>query len=231
MANLGRRGRNRSNEEWVAELSSADRTLQRDAFDDLGRYLRSYLIRDVAGRAATLPALQALDQVELEAVADDLVQETLIRLHKNLSQYNGSGAFLSYALVTARRLLISEFRKKQWTTAPMLALTEETHSEANAAHASPSFAEIPDPKQLAPETNLILREMGEVAYAAIEKDLSENQRHVFCAYYFHNIPFATIAENLGKSRSAIDQLMLQARAKIRRRLIQRGYDIDMLDKL
>ncbi len=220
-------GSSRSDAEWVHDLHQVDSSIQQAAFTNLGYYLRFHIFNDIRRRARSLSALASFDQGDLETLADDIVQEALIRIHNKLEQYTGKGKFLNFALVIARRILIDEFRKKHWTTvslAPQRAASEQDES-GRPPH---SLEDLPDPKQLSADAGVILREMAQIAYDAIQHDLSESQARAFIGAHFYEMSGDEIALLLGKSRMAVDQLTFQARKKIKRRLHKYGYTIEDL---
>lgn len=220
----GYHGKPRSNQAWVDELLDNNSQRQADAFTDLGAFLRYYIVNDIYRRASSIPALAPLALVELEAVADEIVQEALIRIYKHVARFTDEGSFLSYALIVARHILIDEFRRKQWTTMP-LAPQGENASE-DGTRTLPTLADLPDPRQSLTAVDAIFQEMAGIVYDAIQYDLSESQATAFIAYEFLNLSSKEIAPLMGRSAMAIDQLRHQARLKIKQRLRKYGYDED-----
>lgn len=227
MTAKGYRGQDRSNAQWVAELLADGTTEQKQAFDDLAHYLRYHLLNGIRRRSGSVPALVQLDQVELEAITDDIVQDTLIRIYNHLGQFTDSGSFLNFALVVAGRILIDEFRRKQWTTSPF---SEPPLHRNDDFQESTGINSIVDPKHTDMVGNAIFRAMEQVVYDAIQSDLSKNQAYAFIAYHFRNLSGDQIAQQMGKKRSAVDQLLYQARNKMRCRLLSQGYDLVNLTK-
>ncbi|MEZ4865875.1 MAG: sigma-70 family RNA polymerase sigma factor [Caldilineaceae bacterium] len=228
MNNKGYRGRQRSNTEWVAALQDDGSVRQRDAFTDLGHFLRYYLLNDVIRRSNSVPALAGLVALELEAVADDLVQLALVRIYQKIDLFVDNGDFLGFALVVARHILIDEFRRKHWTTLHLSPVTASSE-EGTQLKRLPTLADIPDPLQSLTDVDAIWQEMAQIVYAAIREDLSENQAQAFIAYHFYNMSSKEIAPLMDKSPAAVDQLRRQAKLKIKERLKAHGYDESELD--
>jgi len=224
----GYRGRPRSNQEWVAALQEDGSLRQSEAFTDLGAFLRYYLLNDIYQRSNSVAALAPLAPVELEAVTDEIVQEALIRIYKNVANFVDQGSFLNFALVIARRILIDEFRKKQWTTMPLTPLAQ-AHSEEEERTSMPTLDELPDPKQTLTSVDAVWLEMAQIVYDAIRHDLSESQAQAFLAYEFWNMSTKQIAPFMDRTPMAVDQLRHQARLKIKLRLEAHGYTREDLD--
>lgn len=228
MGSKGYRGRQRSNQEWVAALQDDHSQRQVDAFADLGEFLRYYILNDIYQRANNIAALAPLAPVELEAVADEIVQEAFIRIYKHVAQFVDTGSFLNYALVIARRILIDEFRKKQWTTTPLSPLAEA--EEDGTQQPILTLADLPDPKSSLTTASAVWQEMAQIVYDAIREDLSENQVQAFLAYEFANLSSKQIALRMGRTPVAVDQLRHQARLKIKQRLEAHGYTAKDLEE-
>ena len=222
MTMKGYHGKPRSNQAWVDELLDNNSQRQTDAFTDLGAFLRYYIVNDIYQRAGSIPALAPLALVELEAVADEIVQEALIRIYKRVAGFIDHGSFLSYALIVARHLLIDEFRRKQWTTMP-LAPQGENDTE-DAPRTLRTLADLADPRQSLTAVDAVFQEMAGIVYDALHHDLSESQAAAFIAYEFLNLSSKEIAPLMGRSAMAVDQLRHQARLKIKQRLRDHGYD-------
>jgi RNA polymerase sigma factor (sigma-70 family) len=229
MGSKGYRGRQRSNQEWVAALQDDRSQRQVDAFADLGEFLRYYILNDIYQRANNIAALAPLAPVELEAVADEIVQEAFIRIYKHVAQFVDTGSFLNYALVIARRILIDEFRKKQWTTTPLSPLAA-TPQEGEAHNSLLTLDDLPDPKETLTAVAAVWQEMAQIVYDAIREDLSESQAQAFLAYEFANMSSKQIAVAMGRSPMAVDQLRHQARLKIKLRLEAHGYSAKDLEE-
>lgn len=223
MSVKGYRGTPRSNDEWIAALLADGSEQQRAAFGDLGRYLRYRIVNDIYRRANSLPALASLAQVEIEAVADEIVQLAFIRIYDHLHTFVDRGQFLNFALIVARRILIDEFRKKQWTTGQLSPLVQSADEQGHTSRL-PSLDDLPDLRQTLNTTSAIWFEMVQIVYDAIREDLSESQAQAFIAYEFRNLSSKEIAPLLGRSPASIDQLRHQAKLKIKSRLLAQGYD-------
>lgn len=212
----------RSNEEWMQDLRAPERIRQENAFMDLGRYLRYYIYTDIRRRASHLAPLAALSPLEMEPLADDVVQAALARIHVNLHQYEPSGSFLMFALTVARNILRDWLRKKYWQLEMPASATAPRTDEAAEVLNQPGIEDIPDPSQLL-DGNAVWREMAHIVYQTIREDLNPHQAYAFVAYYFRNLSSKEIAQQLGKTYTEVDQLRYQARQKIKQRLLEHGY--------
>lgn len=101
---------NRTDAQWVHDLENPD--LQVDAYTELGNLLSKYVYFQLTKVAPQIPKLNSLSRQELENFAQDVVQESLIRIYKSLKQYNGSGTFGAWTRTIAYRMLVNRLRKK-----------------------------------------------------------------------------------------------------------------------
>ncbi len=214
--------RARTNEQWIQDLQDKDPACQQAAFTELGNYLHCHLVNDIRRRASKLVSLMALDVVELQSVADDVVQLTLERIHFKLHQYTPTASFLNYALTIARNLLIDTLRRKHWSSETPASLDAPSGEDSSLFYTLPNLELIAD-SHMDLEANLGWREMVEIVYDTILNDLSENQAVAFIHFYFQNMSSQEIAEQMGKSYIGVDQLRYQARVKIKARLKEKGY--------
>lgn len=129
--------------------------------------------------------------------AEDLTQETFIRLFRSLGGYKSRGTFKAYLYIIANRLCIDESRKINY-----LPLTEEENliSRNDSLH--------------------LLEDRDEVAY--LLKPLSPEQREAILLRFEEDLSFAEIAKVTGCSlRTA--QSRVRNGLKIMRKLKQREY--------
>ncbi|MBY0508116.1 MAG: sigma-70 family RNA polymerase sigma factor [Bryobacteraceae bacterium] len=91
-----KREQNRSNEEWVSDLSG-DGDRREAALGDLRRLLMNGLRRSVGGSAL-----------------EDYVQAALIRITGGLGSFRGDSRFETWALSIGVRVAVSEMRRARW---------------------------------------------------------------------------------------------------------------------
>jgi RNA polymerase sigma factor (sigma-70 family) len=90
----------RNNEKWTTELCGSDLQEQAQAFQDLGRYLFVLACQFLSDQRANLPYIANLAHSEIEELAQDCVQETLVKVWQAVcknSRFKGEAKFTTYA--------------------------------------------------------------------------------------------------------------------------------------
>ena len=209
----------RDDQEWVAQLRSEDPATQRQAFLDLGQYLYRAVFNYLRMRRSSLPRLRDMAPEELEELAGGFAQEALQRIWEKLPSYTGRGKFTAWAATIAVRTAGYELRKPYW---------QERRLPAAGGHADED-----DPLEwqrywrdvgaISPEQSAQQQEILDLIEAAVREDLSERQRRAFIAQFLEERSSDDIARELGTTRTAVYQLIHEARKKIKRRLLAAGH--------
>ena len=154
-----------------------------------------------------------LRHVRSEAAAEDLLQETFMRVVQNASDFKHEARFTTWVYTIARNLCIDHFRKASLRSHDSLdqprnselrtlgETTEDTRFESNV------------------ERSTLSNELRDQIAAAVES-LPEDQREVFLLREVANLPFKEIAsitdtpENTVKSRMryALERLQVALQA-------------------
>ena len=129
--------------------------------------------------------------------AEDLVQETFLKLYRNIHHYDPAHRFSTWLYTSANRLAISSYRKKR-TAAGRLGLDVAVDSADLAAHT-------------AGET----RSRGLWDAAGM---LGGNQYRVLWLRYGEDLSIEEIAASVGKSRLAVRLLLHRARTNLMKRV-------------
>jgi RNA polymerase sigma factor (sigma-70 family) len=168
---------------WERALIDRFRRGDADAFADLvrpwQRRLGAYLTR-MCGNAAA---------------ADDLLQETLIRVWRGLHSYDDQKRFGSWLFTIAHHVTIDHLRRLD---------------------RAPDEVEVPElAGPTDPSGELIARELGQLLEDAVEK-LPEKQRRVFLLRQHGTLKFREIAELTGEPLSTVLGHMSYATEKLQR---------------
>jgi RNA polymerase sigma-70 factor, ECF subfamily len=129
------------------------------------------------------------------AHADDLLQETMIRVWRGLHSYDDRKRFGSWLFTIAHHVTIDHLRRQE--RAP-----DEVEVPEIAGHTDPS-------------SELIARELGRLLEDAVEK-LPEKQRRVFLLRQHGTLKFREIAELTGEPLSTVLGHMSYATEKLQR---------------
>lgn len=166
------------------ELAREARAGSRRSFEELaGRYRRRLF-------AYFRPRLGS------DQDAEDMVQETLLKLYRNIGNYDPAFRFSTWLYTAAGRLAISSYRKKGVT--PGMVRLEDVPNVA-------------DPKAWTP---------GPAAAAGLwdsARTLGGNQFRALWLRYGEDLSVEEIARAIGKSRLAVRLLLHRARVNLMKR--------------
>lgn len=137
--------------------------------------------------------------------AEDLAQETFVRVFRQAGRYRAEGRFRSWLLRIAGNLARSRGRRRrllQW-----LPLDLERHDVAAATPAADRGVE-------SEQTARVVRE-------AIAR-LPERQRQALVLHRFGGLRYTEVADTMGTSLAGVESLIQRALAGLRSDLAQRG---------
>ena len=196
----------RTNEEWVADLrAGGDRQAQ--ALEDLRAIILKGLPYAIAGRLDP-------NSREAEALTEEIVQETLMRVLEYLDSFEGRSQFTTWAHKIAVRAALTELRHRRWREVPLPEMEMPDDMDS-------SYRELPD-RQASPEDQVDRREMMAKVRRIIMEELTEKQRNVLMAIAMQGFPLEEVARQLGTNRNALYKMMHDARLSLKKRLEQEG---------
>ncbi|RJP52486.1 MAG: sigma-70 family RNA polymerase sigma factor [Anaerolineaceae bacterium] len=195
----------RTNEEWVADLRAGG-DQQAQALEDLRAIILRGLPYAIAGRIAP-------NSPESEALTEEVVQETLMRVLEYLDTFEGRSQFTTWAHKIAVRAALTELRRVRWREVPLPEM--EMNDEGDA-----SYRELPD-SQASPEEQVSRAEMMKRVNRIIMEELTEKQRMAMTAI-MEGFPLEEAAQRLGTNRNTLYKLMHDARLRLKKRLEKEG---------
>lgn len=199
----------RSNAEWLDDLRDAGR--REAALAELRPLLLNGLRRGLVDYVNTAGP-------EFAALAEDFVQEALLKILDNLESFRGESQFTTWAHKVAVRVALSELRHKQWQDRSLDALlSAETVVTFQPADAAPT-----------PDLSAEQRDLAAVLHRLIEETLTEKQRTALQLVPIGQMPIAEAAERLGMTRNALYKLLHDARLRLKQRLAEEGLTPDDL---
>lgn len=195
----------RTNEEWVADLrAGGDRQAQ--ALEDLRAIILRGLPYVIAGRLDP-------NSPESEALTEEVVQETLMRVLEYLDSFEGRSQFTTWAHKIAVRAALTELRRVRWREVPLPEM--EMNEEIDTSH-----RELPD-DQANPEEQVSQAEMMRKVNHIIMEELTEKQRKALSAI-MEGFPLEEAARRLGTNRNALYKMLHDARLQLKKRLEKEG---------
>lgn len=204
----------RTNAEWLAELRADGTPEQAAAIEDL----RLYLLRAVLYFFSTNPGdLRGLARPEIEQIAQDLAQDALLTILKNLDDFRGESKFTTWAYRFAINMSLVEARRQRWKNVSLDRIIENAEL--------PDFQfqdkDAPDPDRSAQQ-----QEIWNQVRDVIENELTERQRALLTAIIFDDVPVDLVTREFNMNRNAVYKMVHDARVKLKKRLEERGFDVD-----
>jgi RNA polymerase sigma-70 factor (ECF subfamily) len=196
----------RTNEQWLADLR-AEGDLRDPALADL---------RDLILRGLPYALAGKLDpsSPEFEALAEEVAQETLLRVLDHLDSFEGRSAFVTWVHKIAVRQALGELRRRRWRNVP---LPEMEMSDNPDAAPREMADDQPSPEMMAERNDLMTR-----INRIIMEELTEKQRLALMTVGMQGMPLEEAAEKMGMNRNALYKLMHDARLRLKHRMEAEG---------
>jgi RNA polymerase sigma-70 factor (ECF subfamily) len=194
----------RTNEGWLEALSTSG-PARETALADLRQLI-------VASLGPAIGRSPAPDDVEFGALAEDVAQETLLKVLSHLDTFEGRSHFTTWVLTISVRAAYTELRRRHWKDVSL--------DQIVAEHDEPS-APMPADPAVGPERAAEQANMAALVNRMLMEELTERQRRAMMAV-MGGMPLEEVARRLGTERNALYKLLHDARLKLRRRLEREG---------
>jgi RNA polymerase sigma-70 factor (ECF subfamily) len=198
----------RTNEQWIADLS-APGSNREGALSDLSEIIHR-------GLPYSLSKYLSPQAPNFDALADEVVQDTLLRVLDNLSSFEGRSRFTTWVHKIAVRIALTELRRKRWQDVSLDEIVENYKATASLRVMASSG--------VSPEGAVEQTDMFERVENIIAEELTERQRTALLAIAVRDMPMPVVADRLDMSRNALYKLLHDARLKLKTRLIDEGLD-------
>ena len=196
----------RPNAQWLSDLRSTGSTREA-ALSDLRGILIAGLRVGLAGWANSIgPAFEAL--------AEDFVQDALMKIMDRLDSFESRSQFTTWAHKVAIRVALTELRRQRWKDA---SLDEMLEAEEDGAAPVSMADSAPGPESMAERSNMMLQ-----VQKIMLEELTDKQRQAMMLVAIKNVPLEEVARRLGTERNALYKLLHDARLKLKRRLLREG---------
>jgi len=139
--------------------------------------------------------------------AEDLTQDTFVKVHANASRYTPRGRFQSWLFRISGNLARSWARRRK--IVGWIRYDPELHER-------PAAGPAPDDQLAEDETSRRVR--------AALAELPERQRQALIMRKYHEMSQREIAEAMGASEGAVESLLIRALAGLRKRLVSETGD-------
>jgi RNA polymerase sigma-70 factor, ECF subfamily len=187
----------RSNEQWLAALHGPKK-------DKALADLRIVLVR---GMRAALRGYTS----GVESLAEDFVQEALIKILDNLDSFRGESHFTTWAYKICVRTAFAEMRRRKWRDVSL----EEAILGRKASVSMPADS-------LADTERITSQRMIMVEFRRfVDEELSAKQRRALLAA-LGGMHLEEVARRTGTNRNALYKLLHDARKRLKRRMTAEG---------
>ena len=212
----------RTNEQWLADLTSADSEQQASAIEALRERLQRGIFYYLSRERSDLASLSSH---EITQMAADLAQDSTLRVMENLNSFRGDSLFTTWATRIAVRVAISDLRRARYKDFSLDNLTAD--GDMLPASANPVAGVAPPGPERSAERDEV---MGKID-AALREGLTDRQYRALMAVVVRGVPLEVVAEQLDTNRNALYKLLHDARRKLRLYLEGQGLTLDYMLKL
>ena len=199
--------RDRTNEEWLADLRTAGEAKETALAD-----LRAIIL---AGLPYALSNYLSPDNPQFQSLTEEVAQETLLRVMSHLDTFEGRSKFTTWVHKIAVRIALTELRRRRWRDFSLDSLVEENEE----GFSFPSLLEdaSANPDALTEQSDMLSR-VGRL----IDEELTEKQRQAMVATTIQGVPLEEVARQMGMKRNALYKLLHDARLRLKQRLAKEG---------
>ncbi len=197
---------NRTNEQWVTDLKMPG-PAQESALADLRSILR-------AGIPYALSRYLSPGDPQFDALADEVVQDALLRILDNLDTFEGRSRFTTWAHKITLRLALTELRRKRWEDVSLESLIDTEEGQATVG----LMADTGVGPELATEQADLMRSVERI----ILEELTDKQRTAMIASHIHGMPLDEVARRMDMNRNALYKLLHDARLRLKKRMAEEG---------
>ncbi|MBI5031871.1 MAG: RNA polymerase sigma factor [Chloroflexi bacterium] len=196
----------RTNAEWLTDLR-ADENIRDAALIDLRAAI-------VTSLPYALSNWLAASDPQFDALAEDVTQETILKVLKHLDSFQGLSQFTTWVQKIAVRVALTELRRRRWKDVSLNSMmTEEGEEQMPVAQSNTA----PDPARAAEQS-----EMMQMLGRMIAEELTEKQRTGMIAVRVNGMPIDEVARQMGMERNALYKLLHDARLKLKKRMEREG---------
>ncbi|MCG8422930.1 MAG: RNA polymerase sigma factor [Proteobacteria bacterium] len=141
-------------------------------------------------------------------VAEDLLQETFLRVIKGAANYQRKAKFTTWLYTIARNLCVDQSRRKKHRKAASL------DQPMTKSEDSGTLMDVIPGKEMPSDRKAVSRQLHQTIHRALAA-LPGEQREVFLMREFLNMPFKQIAEIVGIPENTVKSRMRYALEKLR----------------
>jgi RNA polymerase sigma-70 factor (ECF subfamily) len=142
-------------------------------------------------------------------IAEDLLQETFLRVIKGAANYKRKAKFTTWLYTIARNLCVDQSRRQKHRRAQSLDAPISREVDSGG-----TLLDVIADEQIPSDRKAVSQQLHKTLHRAIAT-LSEEQREVFLMREFLDMPFKQIAEVVGAEENTVKSRMRYALEKLR----------------
>jgi RNA polymerase sigma-70 factor, ECF subfamily len=196
----------RTNEEWLADLHSSGEN-QESALEDLRAII-------LAGLPYALQNWLSPDDPRLDALAEEVTQESLLRVLAHLDEFENRSQFTTWVHKIAVRVALSELRRRRWKETSLDSVLDDEEN--------PPPVGLLEDKAPALQTNAEKADLLERVKHIITDELTPRQSQALIDLSIRGMPMDEVAKQMGSERNALYKLLHDARLRLKKRLAREG---------
>ena len=196
----------RSNAEWLADLSVAS-SARDTALADLRAIVAAHLPYALSGWLSP-------GDPQFDALAEDVVQETLLKVMAHLGSFEGRSQFTTWVQKIAVRVALTELRHRRWKD---VSLDSMMTAEGEPAMPMAAPARATDPARAVMQS-----EMMAMLERIMAEEMTDKQRMAMMAVRVQGMPIEEVARQMGMERNALYKLLHDARRRLKKRMERDG---------
>ncbi|MDB4614589.1 sigma-70 family RNA polymerase sigma factor [bacterium] len=198
----------RTNEDWLADLRSADEQVQ------------SQVVRELRDRLERIVSKQFRRRSLSDGCIEDLVQEAALRIFTHLETFRGESQFMTWSTAITVRTGLEMIRRGFWAKGE----TSNFFIDSDHLQLTGSFGTAERP----PEVHAQQREVLQILETAMRERLTKRQSSALVRE-LQGWTATKIAAELETTRGAVYKLTHDARQKLKSELEAAGLDGDTIN--
>ena len=204
----------RSNDQWIEELSQEDTPGKNAAINDLRQYLQRGIFYYLSRERSDLSSLSIAD---VSQMAEDFAQDAVLRILANVHTFRGDSRFTTWAMKIGTRTAISELRRARYKDFSLDALTANGELMVGLDQSNTINRKIVSPERATEREDVL-----QIISRGLDEALTERQRRALEAVTIRGIPMDVVADEMNTNRNALYKLLHDARKKLKAYLEAEG---------
>jgi RNA polymerase sigma-70 factor (ECF subfamily) len=195
----------RTNAEWLSDLRASG-PAHEAALAELRAIIRS-------GLSYALAKWLSPADPQFDALAEDVAQDTLMRVLDRLGTFEGRSRFTTWVHKIAVRVALTELRRRRWKDVSLDEMLEDQPGDS-----VPGVTVDPgdSPERSAEQSDMLAK-----VQRLIQDELTDKQRRAMAAVA-NGVPLEEVARRMKMERNALYKLIHDARVRLKGCLLREG---------